>query len=57
MADVEVRDKVEVIDPLVGQIVCQLRCLINFVILPPIPYRSVVLVLCSLHLLTHLLAL
>ena len=41
MADVEVRDKVEVLDPVVGPIVCQLRCSINFVILPPIPYRGV----------------
>ena len=40
MADVEVRDQVGVLDPLVGPIVCHLRCSINFVILPPIPYRK-----------------
>ena len=47
MADVDVRDKVKVLDPLV------VRCSLNFVILPPIPYRSV-RVNFSLHLLTHL---
>ena len=31
MADVEVRDIVEVLDPIVGLIVCQLRCSIDFV--------------------------
>ena len=35
----EVRDKVEVFDPLVGPIVCQLSCSLDFVILPPIRYR------------------
>ena len=53
MADVELRDTVEVLDPLVGPIVCQLRCSVDFVSLPPIPYLSV-LVFFSLRLLTHL---
>ena len=37
MADVEMREKVEVLDPLVGPIVCQLRCSIDFVSLPTDP--------------------
>ena len=40
MADVEVRDKIEVLDPLICPIVCLLRCSINIFILPPIPYRN-----------------
>ena len=53
MADVELRDTVEVLDPLVGPIVCQLRCSVDFVSLPQIPYLSV-FVFFLLHYLTHL---
>ena len=47
--DVKVRDMVEVLDPLIGPMLCQLRCSVDFVSLPPIPYRSVlVLFRCTL---------
>ena len=41
MSDVEVRKKVEVLDPFIGQIVCQVKCSIDLVSLPPVPHRSV----------------
>ena len=37
IADIEVRNTVEVSDPLVGPIVCQLRCSLDVVSLPPSP--------------------
>ena len=41
MVDVELRDVDKVFDPLVGPIVCQLRCATDFVSPSPIPHRSV----------------